>query len=981
MDHVELPVDCDHVDITVPYLVTPEVEYDGEGLSTFPARKGLVMTNSGKLTLASLQRNPARYAVGFVQAWLYFGLLNEILYSSYHEEDWIVDGRISSGRLPAVVSARHKRILEMGVTLNAGEFSPVYGIHYVSPTDGEQNRVYGLIREALHFCDQLDEPWDVLGWCETLLAVRILIGRLSMLANITPSIVGAKLQNTPSIALLWEHMVQRRSWCPHQVQHILTRVSHEVLYYLANLGRRERLGIDHKQCQHHDRCVANNIKDDSYSATHTTVDCDCASIEAPATKMHSILREGGIPVVKYQEDSNGDPYLDYVEATPGAKYTAISHLWADGIGNPSGQSIPRCQLKRLAFRVARSNALVRKRKVSMQLRASTLYFWFDVYCVPITARDTSHLLSSEFDEQAEMQKLKAIALARMTASYSWAQYVLVLDSELANFSSRRSIKELVARVAVCNWNTRCWTYQEFALGHRVVVYFLDGPEVLFDGRLFNKSSFRWSDLWPGSSQNENQLEEIRDIVQLIHPTEEHRSTLRFSSERRTLRWKVGTPDRPEAFTSLCNTLNQKNSTKPDDIFDILANLLGLSPAELSAMTPRDRVKAMLGTIGSLPLDMLLVSSPRVHKYTLDDQSSHSEEDCWIPSNIYYSKMNEDVGMMRVTDTGMIIELSDLPSASHPAAAAFTVTKCPGRRWCARLSCNVETIGPKGTRVYVVLDRVGSCSVYHKQSCRVLLILRMSRSGGVRTGACFTPLRTEGERLHVSFYCNLTWTISEGVELAEFVKSIDEDLLLAPWSNDGGILLECGMEQTSNVKLHMANEPSDTTVWPKLRIRRDLLESRKSYSRLISAAVLFMALMAVSSLGVVEVQSQQGKTNFVVARYMVAVAPCPLAIVLPLRYFARTLLDYTSLQTHLESGARPRKLREALPSLTAELLPFRDRLIVLALYIVLLPVEPFNWIAAAMKSVLRLLRWVFVRGGRKTRTKDSVDGPSEGIEMA
>ena len=793
MDHIKLPVDRDHLDIIVPYLVTPEIEHDGIGLDESPTRKWLTRISSNPLTdpltLASLRRRPARDAVGFVQSRLYFGLLREVLGPEYREQDWIKAGRICSSSLPAVISKRHQTILDMDV--RQGGDDGLSATYEKSPSIREREEISRVIRKAIDSCDQLDEPWDALGWRGTLLAVRILIQRLGTLARTTPSIVGARKGDAASVALIWEHMVQRKSWCAHQVRHMLTRVSYEGLYYLANLRRRERLDIDHKQCQLHDRCIVNNIKDDNYSDIHTTPGCDCVHVEAPVPRMHSILRDGGIPVVKYQENSSGDPHLDYVEAAPGARYTAISHLWADGIGNPWGQSIPRCQLKQLTSRIAQSNALVRKRKVAMHPQSTPLYFWFDVYCVPATASNTHELLNSELDEQPEMQNLKAIALARMTASYSWAQYVLVLDSELASSSGQRSLKELIARVAVCNWNTRCWTYQEFALGNRVVAYFQDGPKVLFDGRLFNASSSKWSDLGQNSLRDGDTMEGVRDVVQLIHPTQEHRNALLLTSDRRTVRWKIRKPDRPSTFISLCNTLNQKSSTKPADVFHILANLLGLSPAELSTLTEGERIKALLRTIPSLPLDLLLVNTPRLHKHTLDDQSAQQKEDCWIPSSVYHSRMDENMGMMHVTDMGMKSHLPSLWSGPTPGAAAFSVSRVPGQRWRARLDCDVKTMGPKGTRIEIVLDRAHHGSVSHELNSTFLLILRMSRSGGVRTGVCFTPLREVEHIQHVSFYCNFTWTILEGVQAAELDESTDEDLTLALRSHRGDILLECG----------------------------------------------------------------------------------------------------------------------------------------------------------------------------------------------
>ena len=108
MDHIELPVDCNSLEITVPHMVTPEVEYDGGDFTIFPKRKGFNSSSSGELILASLQEKSAIYDVGFFQAWLYSGLLKAVLGLDYREADWISGGRICTKVLRAIIDARLK---------------------------------------------------------------------------------------------------------------------------------------------------------------------------------------------------------------------------------------------------------------------------------------------------------------------------------------------------------------------------------------------------------------------------------------------------------------------------------------------------------------------------------------------------------------------------------------------------------------------------------------------------------------------------------------------------------------------------------------------------------------------------------------------------------------------------------------------------------------------------------------------------------
>ena len=105
-----MPKDRDRLDIRVPYLAAG-IEYDGQGLSGFPERKGFVVEREGYLTFSELRQRPAHFAVAFVQAWLYFGLLQEVLGEAFSREDFIsrdpsdsCDARVSTTALLACIS-------------------------------------------------------------------------------------------------------------------------------------------------------------------------------------------------------------------------------------------------------------------------------------------------------------------------------------------------------------------------------------------------------------------------------------------------------------------------------------------------------------------------------------------------------------------------------------------------------------------------------------------------------------------------------------------------------------------------------------------------------------------------------------------------------------------------------------------------------------------------------------------------------------
>jgi hypothetical protein len=62
--------------------------------------------------------------------------------------------------------------------------------------------------------------------------------------------------------------------------------------------------------------------------------------------LQATLMRGRLPLL----DIKGSGELlkvNIIERDPGAAYTAISHVWADGLGNPAENSLPRCQLERI----------------------------------------------------------------------------------------------------------------------------------------------------------------------------------------------------------------------------------------------------------------------------------------------------------------------------------------------------------------------------------------------------------------------------------------------------------------------------------------------------------------------------------------------------------------------------------------------------------------------------------------------------------
>ena len=136
---------------------------------------------------------------------------------------------------------------------------------------------------------------------------------------------------------------QSNVWCPHQVQCLLETFSVETLVYLAEMKGNVGPGSDHTHCFSETRSIGYNIDDRSFRGKHLDGCHRCSHIEAPLHDMYAFLEDGGISLLRCRRMS----------AAPDVISLSFEKLtvWSDGLGTPSEDSAPRCQLNCLVDRV------------------------------------------------------------------------------------------------------------------------------------------------------------------------------------------------------------------------------------------------------------------------------------------------------------------------------------------------------------------------------------------------------------------------------------------------------------------------------------------------------------------------------------------------------------------------------------------------------------------------------------------------------
>ena len=242
-----------------------------------------------------------------------------------------------------------------------------------------------------------------------------------------------------------------KGWCIFDVHRIdLATKGAASLYFLANL-QPTRPGRDHSKCTK-DLC-AWMTTNDSYKTRHATSDCQCDSHFSGINDVRKVLEESDeIPLIQESpaQKVSASPAFQIIPSIPSISrdFIAISHVWAEGLGNPHANELPACSLKWISTLVNSLNE---------ESEDFCVPFWIDTLCVPINPHN-----------------LWLRAMNRIRKPYQDAAVVLVLDSYLyTQDSSKLSALEIWARVLCCSWSRRLWTFQEGRLSQILLYQFAD----------------------------------------------------------------------------------------------------------------------------------------------------------------------------------------------------------------------------------------------------------------------------------------------------------------------------------------------------------------------------------------------------------------------------------------------------------------------------------------------------------------------------
>lgn len=309
----------------------------------------------------------------------------------------------------------------------------------------------------------------------------------------------------------------------------------------------------HSECVDQD-CRAFSTSEASHMPQHCLTcesqsDCEFAGLVDESILIDCLKRKV-TPIVCSSTDHSG-VHIKIVASDEVASFTAISHVWAGGLGNFRTHKLRACQLLHL-HRLTSSSARL----------FSTAYYWLDTICIPL--HDAHY---------------KDEAIAQMAGIYASAKKVLVLDPLLQRTDARDLNRgELAAHIASSPWMARSWTLPEGALAIDLRMRFRH-TTVSFDEVESSHGSLAGSQLrglW-------------RRDVDRFHYGQVRSIT--SSEDRIKVVWQE---------------LRRRGSTKITDIAAILPMFIDRSSGEILRLPADRRIHAILRSQTHLPMCLLFV---------------------------------------------------------------------------------------------------------------------------------------------------------------------------------------------------------------------------------------------------------------------------------------------------------------------------------------------------------------------------------------
>ncbi|KAK0471360.1 hypothetical protein IW261DRAFT_1612086 [Armillaria novae-zelandiae] len=346
-----------------------------------------------------------------------------------------------------------------------------------------------------------------------------------------------------------DHMTKimvSNGWCPFTIAILSQNVC--ALSYASTRKPYIRDDVEgHHRCTM-SACVINMIDTSSYSNRHAVEGCTCAYSKPSLERVCGSLENRENPVVHQLQPNDG------LISSDGSKtrYIAISHVWADGLGNTTEIGLPACQINRLAG-------------IARRLIPSGA-FWMDALCVP------------------EKRDLRKRAIGLMAETYRNADAVLVIDSGIRSCSRSAPLEERLLQIISSGWMQRLWTLQEALLARKLIFEFADGFATL-------------DELIPKG-------EDLADVL-LTQLSAEIFRLIKYQHYATSDGFGIG---------DVAKSLRWRTTSRAGDETLAISGLLNVDAFELVNLPASQRIMTLFLRVQKLPSDIIFMPGPKLNEH-------------------------------------------------------------------------------------------------------------------------------------------------------------------------------------------------------------------------------------------------------------------------------------------------------------------------------------------------------------------------------
>ncbi|MCJ1444143.1 MAG: hypothetical protein MMC23_004644 [Stictis urceolatum] len=302
----------------------------------------------------------------------------------------------------------------------------------------------------------------------------------------------------------------------------------------------------------------------------------------------TIIEEEGVPLLRMVPSTSSIGFDVDVTRSDNVVYTAFSHVWSDGLGNPEANEIFSCQWRRL-----QSFADCLKKGRHEDMGEEPMPFWLDIVCIPV-CKDRNNT-----SNQCRRRRMRNKAIQGMRRIYCEADAVLILDNTMLSLESPFRAHEISLRLAYSKWMRRLWTLHEGAMARSAFIR-------LKNIHVSLHAFINWVEEAVDADTSKDS-DKLLSSIGVTEATVPWRSCLHFN-----ISWEAAGYHK---MRFAWNEARSRGTKYEEDRYVVIASLLHIDHPEAmyELETPEEKIEFILTRVAEIPPLILFTVAPHIQK--------------------------------------------------------------------------------------------------------------------------------------------------------------------------------------------------------------------------------------------------------------------------------------------------------------------------------------------------------------------------------